>query len=230
MPSPTKKQKFITLEDKAAIISEVEKGRKKIDIAEEFGIACSSRSTILKNKASILGALESGACARNKTMMAAAFPDMDKAVFAWFYEQRANKVPLSGKILQQKALDFTCMLSHDNFKASPGWLSCFKARHDIVAKVISGEAGVVDSTTTSSSLLSNKELLGQNKPSDIYNTDETTLLYEMLPSKTLDFKGQKCHSGKCSKRCVTILLCSHMNGTDKQPLLVIGRSKMPRCF
>ncbi|KAH6936005.1 hypothetical protein HPB50_012378 [Hyalomma asiaticum] len=102
-----------------------------MDIAEEFGVACSSLSTILKNKASILGALENGASARNKTVAAAAFPDVDKAVFAWFCEQRANKVPLSGRILQQKALDFACMLSHDNFKASPGWLSRFKARHDM---------------------------------------------------------------------------------------------------
>ncbi|KAH7940508.1 hypothetical protein HPB49_000774 [Dermacentor silvarum] len=88
MPPPTKKRKYITLEDKAAIIGEVEKGRKKMDIAEEFGIACSSLSTIFKNKASILGALENGASARNKTVAAAAFPDVDKAVFAWFCEQR----------------------------------------------------------------------------------------------------------------------------------------------
>ncbi|KAH8033755.1 hypothetical protein HPB51_015787 [Rhipicephalus microplus] len=124
------------------------RAEKKIEIAEEFGVACSSLFTILKNKAFILGALASGACARNKTVMAAAFPDVDKAVFAWFCEQRANKVHLSGKILQQKALDFACMLSHDNFKASPGWLSRFKALHDIIAKVISGEAAAVDSVTT----------------------------------------------------------------------------------
>ncbi|KAH8028509.1 hypothetical protein HPB51_017635 [Rhipicephalus microplus] len=81
-------------------------------------------------------------------MMAAAFPDMDKVVFAWFCEQRANKVPLSGRILQQKALDFACMLGHDNIRASPGWLSRFKARHDIVANVISGEAAALDSVTS----------------------------------------------------------------------------------
>ncbi|KAH8035084.1 hypothetical protein HPB51_004325 [Rhipicephalus microplus] len=125
MRPSTKKRKFITLEDKAAIISEME-----------------------KNKASILGALENGTSARNKTVMAAAFLDVDKAVFARFCEQRANKVPLSGRILQQKALDFSCMLSHDNFKASPGWLSHFKARHNIVAKVISGEAAAIDSVTS----------------------------------------------------------------------------------
>ncbi|KAH8008981.1 hypothetical protein HPB51_008552 [Rhipicephalus microplus] len=104
MPPPMKKRKFITLEDKAAIISEVEKGKKKKkktkDIAEEFGVACSSLSTILKNKAFILGALENGMSARNETVTAVAFPHVDKAVFVWFCEQRANKVPLSGGILQ----------------------------------------------------------------------------------------------------------------------------------
>ncbi|KAH8041276.1 hypothetical protein HPB51_014424 [Rhipicephalus microplus] len=105
-----------------------------MDIPEEFGVACSSMSTILKNKASILCALENDTSARNKTVTAAAFPDVDKMVFAWFCEQRANKVPLSGRILQQKALDFACMLSYDNCKASPSWLSHFKARHDLWPK------------------------------------------------------------------------------------------------
>ncbi|KAH8037233.1 hypothetical protein HPB51_009676 [Rhipicephalus microplus] len=110
-----------------------------MDTAEEFGVPCSSLYTILKNKASILGALENGTSARNKTVTAAAFPDVDKAVLTWFCEQRADKVPLSGQILQHKALDFACMLGQDNFKASPGWLSRFKAHHDIVAEVISRE-------------------------------------------------------------------------------------------
>ncbi|XP_037276705.2 tigger transposable element-derived protein 6 [Rhipicephalus microplus] len=51
-----------------------------------------------------------------------------------------------------------------------------------------------------------------------------------MPSKTLDFKGQKCHNGKHSKQRVTILLCANMNGTNKRPLLIISRSKKPHCF
>ncbi|XP_072145565.1 tigger transposable element-derived protein 6-like [Dermacentor andersoni] len=200
MPPPAKKRKFMTLQDEAAIIAQAEKGRKKMDITEEFRIACSSISTILKNKASILGALGNGVSAKDKTVCAAAFPDVDKAVFAWFCEQRANKVPVSGGVLQQKALDFACILGHADFKASPGWLNHFK--------VLSGEAAAVDPLTTSSWLLTNKEVLDQYKPSDIYNADETALFYEMLPSKTLDLKGQKCRGGKYSKRRVTILLCT----------------------
>lgn len=144
------------LQDKAAIIAQVKKGRKKMEIADEFDITCSSMSTITKNKASILGALGNGVSAKNKTVTAAAFSDVGKAVFAWFCEQRANKVPSSRRKFQQKALDFACMLGHNNFKASPGWLSRFKAHHDIVAKIISGQAAAVDPAATSSWLLTNK--------------------------------------------------------------------------
>ncbi|KAH8041945.1 hypothetical protein HPB51_019686 [Rhipicephalus microplus] len=112
-----------------------------------------------------------------------------------FVESSFGRLVQRELILQQKALDFACMLSHNNFKVSPGRLSSFKARDDIMAKVIFGEAAAVDSVTTLSWLLSNKELLGQYKPADIYNADEMALFYEMLPSKTLDIEGKKCHGG-----------------------------------
>ncbi|KAH6926271.1 hypothetical protein HPB50_016149 [Hyalomma asiaticum] len=57
--------------------------------------------------------------------MAAAFSDVEKAVFAWFCEQRASKMPLSGRIPQENMLDFACMLGRDNFKPSPGWVLVF---------------------------------------------------------------------------------------------------------
>lgn len=64
-------------------------------------------------------------------------------------KQRANKVPLPGKIPQQMVLDFASTLRHDHFRASAGWLSSFKARHGIVARTISAEAAGVDVVATS---------------------------------------------------------------------------------
>lgn len=57
--------------------------------------------------------------------------DVDKTVFTWLCEQRANKVPLFGKVLQQKAPYFASMLGHDNFKAGASWLSCLQVRHNM---------------------------------------------------------------------------------------------------
>lgn len=64
----------------------------------------------------------------------------------------------------------------------------------------------------------------------MYNADETGLFYEMLPMKTLDFKGKLCRGGKQSKKRVTVLLHANLDGFDKQPLLVISKSAKPRCF
>lgn len=51
-----------------------------------------------------------------------------------------------------------------------------------------------------------------------------------MPEKTLAFAGDPCHGGKHSKERVTVLIGSNMSGTEKLPMLVIGKSKAPRCF
>lgn len=139
-------------------------------------------------------------------------------MYAWFVDTRAKRIPLSGHIVQQKALNFACLLGLDDFKASVGWLNRFKARHDIVGKVLCGESASADAEGASAWTARNiTSILTDYAPSDVYNADETGLFYEMLPTRTLDFKGQHCHGGKHSKKRVTVLLCANMDGSDKRP-------------
>jgi len=44
------------------------------------------------------------------------------------------------------------------------------------------------------------------------------------------FLGQKCTGGKLSKKRITVLFGANMSGSQKLPLLTIGKSKNPRCF
>ncbi|XP_033229057.1 tigger transposable element-derived protein 4-like [Belonocnema kinseyi] len=46
----------------------------------------------------------------------------------------------------------------------------------------------------------------------------------------LTFKGDTCHGGKQSKDRVTVMVCANMSGKEKLELLVIGKSKNPRCL
>jgi hypothetical protein len=46
----------------------------------------------------------------------------------------------------------------------------------------------------------------------------------------LSLKGEKCFGGKKSKERVTALVGANMDGTEKLPLLVIGKYAKPRCF
>lgn len=66
--------------------------------------------------------------------------------------------------------------------------------------------------------------------SDGYNAGETGLFFEMLPAKILVFKGKQFYEGKQSKKRATVLLCANRNGSDKWPLIIIGKSAKPRCF
>jgi hypothetical protein len=40
----------------------------------------------------------------------------------------------------------------------------------------------------------------------------------------------KCFGGKHSKERVTVMVCSKITETEKQKLLIIGKSKNQRCF
>ena len=68
------------------------------------------------------------------------------------------------------------------------------------------------------------------KACDIFNADETGLFYKLKPNKTLQLKGEKCHGGNKSKKRLTVLAASNMDGSEQIKLLVIGKSQNPRCF
>lgn len=65
---------------------------------------------------------------------------------------------------------------------------------------------------------------------DVFNADELGLFYKLLPSKTLAFKGKKLSNGSLPKDRVSLLVGANMSGTEKLPLLMIGRYQKPRCL
>lgn len=231
MSSVPRKRKVLSFEEKLAIVNAVSAGEKKKDVAARFNIPASSLSTILSAKDSIREAAESSTGAKKKRLKKSTYADVDKAVFTWFLDTRARNVPISGAILQQKAKDFACILGHDDFKASNGWLQGFKSRHGVVGRVISGESASADSDASASWVAEKLPgILDRYEAADLYNADETALFYQMLPNRTLELKGRDCRGGKQSKLRVTVLLCANSDGSDKRIPLVIGRNARPRCF
>ncbi|KMZ76545.1 hypothetical protein ZOSMA_10068G00010, partial [Zostera marina] len=130
-----------------------------------------------------------------------------------------------------KAIKLAELLMVEGFKASEGWLSNFKERHGIVFKKVQGEAAAVDMEAVDNwrqDILI--KLLTEYSPKNVFNVDETGLFWRLMPDKTMTFKGDKCSGGKKSKERITVLVGSNMDGSEKIPLLVIGKSKKPRCF
>ena len=111
---------------------------------------------------------------------------------------------------------------------SSGWLSWWKVRYKMKFRSICGENAAVDQEVCDDwkqrKLL---PVLRRYDPSEIFNADETGLYWCLFPDKMHSIAGEVCTGGK--KR-VTVLVCANMSGSEKLPLLTIGKFKKRRCF
>lgn len=214
------------------ILDEVNKGvKRKKDIAEDFGIPPSTLSTIIKHENKIYNAAQESPSSKKKRMKVSSFPELEEAMVKWINRARDNHVPISGPLIQEKALEFAEELGIEGFKGSTGWLKTFKSRNGIIEKIISGESASVsevDCEFYQTNVL--RKLLNEYDSNDVYNLDEFGLFFKCLPDRTLTFIGDTCHGGKKSKERLTVMVGANMTGSDKLKLLVIGKSAKPRCF
>jgi len=71
--------------------------------------------------------------------------DVDEALTQWFTLATSRGVQVSGPILKAKSEDLARKLGNDEFKATEGWLSRWKVRHDIKCKRAHGEKASANS-------------------------------------------------------------------------------------
>ncbi|XP_046684625.1 jerky protein homolog-like [Homalodisca vitripennis] len=88
-----------------------------------------------------------------------------------------------------------------------------------------------DSNAAAEYLQEFKEITPSYSPQQVYNADETGLNFKALPTKSLASREEKSAPGfKMDMQRLTVLACSNASATNKIPLMVIGKSKKPRCF
>ena len=130
-------------------------------------------------------------------MRTAVYEEVDKAVYTWFVEMLAKKIPINGPLLCLRARSFERSLGFLEFMGSTGWLHRFRERYGISHN---GEANNAPKEVVSSWWL---EILPaavkEYSPANIYNADETALFYKLMPKKTLEFKGNKSSGAKVQK-------------------------------
>jgi hypothetical protein len=156
---------------------------------------------------------------------------MEAALTTWFIDARARDIPISGPIQEEKAKDLAQALQEPDFNVTCGWLSRWKTRNNIVYKRLHGEkkdSDFIAADHWGTNVLPN--LLETYQPQDIYNADETGLYYRTLPDSTLTQKTEQLCGGKKAKDRITVMVTYNMTGTDRRCLLVIGKSRNPRCF
>jgi len=110
-------------------------------------------------------------------------------------------------------MNFAELFNKNDFKASDGWLSGFKERHNIKEYVKHGEAGSAPILELPRYREEIKSITSQYQLSDIFNADETGLFWELEPSRVLSM-GPVAGKKK-SKERITVMLTCNADGTEK---------------
>ncbi|XP_061188771.1 tigger transposable element-derived protein 4-like [Saccostrea echinata] len=226
-----RKRTVLTLSTKYEIVKLLDQKVSQSEIGRRYGIAQSSISTISKNRTKIKENYESCGNPERKRQRSGNKAHLDSALKEWFQTARQRDIPISGPILQEKAAQFAKQMNVTDFNASKGWLSRFKARENIGFKKLHGEKKDADTDAANRWITEVlPEMIRDYKAEDIYNADKTGIYYRAIPDSTHTFKNEIASGSKKCKDRVTALVCANMSGDDKRKLLIIGKSKDPRCF
>ncbi|GFX51357.1 jerky protein homolog-like [Trichonephila clavipes] len=150
------------------------------------------------------------------------------------FKIRSKGDPTSSPLLCEKALEPEKKLRGSaDFKASTGWLKNFKSHHGIQEQQIERASLSGDKNSAhkfKETLLQSVEGEGYSRD-EVYKVDETGVNWKALPRKSLASKRESTALGFIvSKERVTAMVCVSASGNYTVPLLVIDKSKKPRCF
>ncbi|KAL2082547.1 hypothetical protein ACEWY4_022365 [Coilia grayii] len=221
----------LTLTDKVNLIKEAESTKMtRQQLGEKFGIGKTTVTDIIKKKDQYLKQFEENADgSRQRVKTTTKFKDVSALVWTWFQQAQAKNIPVSGPMVQEKALAITMDSGVYDFKASNGWLDSWRSRYAVKSFKVNGESADVDAQVVDDFKSRIAEMCQGYSAGNIFNTDETGVYFRALPDRTLAHKADDCKGGKVSKERLTVMFTCSMTGEKLKPF-VIGKAAKPRCF
>ena len=126
-------KKTLTLKEKIDIMKYKDKsGCGSQSLAEKFFIGKTQVLSILKNWDKFLREFETNKpLTKQRSARKTGNEEINKLIWEWFKDMSRRKLPISGPMLQEKALQFAKDLGNTEFKASNGWLESFHKHNNI---------------------------------------------------------------------------------------------------
>ena len=115
-----------------------------------------------------------------------------------------------------------------SMKFSNVWIWKSKKRHGVKMYRSHGESGDANEAAVLKSLAEIRNKIKKYALNDIWNADEFGLFFKMAP--TTKIGPGRLHGRKVQKDRVTFMACTNIDGSEKFPLLVIGKSKTTKGF
>ncbi len=116
-----------------------------------------------------------------------------------------------------------------NFKASNCYVSRFVKRFDIKYESKGGESESVSEIFVDEWKTKLIEKYSNFKPRNVWNIDETGLFWRLIQNRTYSMPEESKKRFKKSKNRVIALLLVNADGSERL-LVVVGKSREPRCF
>ncbi|KAK7863053.1 hypothetical protein R5R35_006476 [Gryllus longicercus] len=135
------KWKTLTLGEKIELIEEHEQGNTSVkDLVMKFKVGKTQVYDTLKNKGKIkIEWLKGIPENRKRLSRTTSYEKINVIIWEWFVSARAEGIPISGPMIQAKAIEVAQKLGKTEFKASNGWLESFRLRNNIVFNKVYGE-------------------------------------------------------------------------------------------
>ncbi|XP_023218683.1 tigger transposable element-derived protein 4-like [Centruroides sculpturatus] len=222
MAETKKKRKDLSLKEKQEILQRYDKlpTMSQRKAAAQLKISQPLLCKILKNRTNIeLSAVrnENVIRKRNRTSK---YSQVELALKLWFHDVCKKNAPINGLILRQKAEELAKEMGREDFIATGGWLSRWKKRENIACRNEKATQLWIKTEWP--------KITAEYSPENVYNASEMILYFRAMPNSNFMFKhGAKGFNS--FKERVTVLCCANMSG-EKERLLVIGKTKNPRCF
>ncbi len=186
-----RKRKVLNLQQRVEVVQRARKGESCHAIAKSLGCGKTQIQSIVNDGDNVLSRWEDGGRADQRYLKARKtdYDELNRLVYDWFCTARSKNIPITGKLLQEKALLYSLEMNLDDFTASNGWLHSFQRRNNIKASVLSGESADVPEEQVHDWCLRLSTICDRYEPKDIFNADETGLFYRALPERSLLPKG-----------------------------------------
>lgn len=228
------KRIVLTLQQRLEIVQKLQYGVSVNQLAIDYGISSSTVRRIKSNALELRQRLEIPGAATRKKMRKPLMEELDARLYEWYLERRALGDYISDSILQAKAKKLNEAYGDTSkFTASKGWIWRFKNRYGIGLYDPRDERVEPDADAAeyfAQAFL--RHLEEQNiKLQNIYNIDESTVMWKSLPQRILVRAGRKRgFANKVKNYRITIGLCTNATGTHKLPPLFVCRYERPRAL